>query len=110
MRAVIRSVATGAVTTASRDVELNGREVREGQYLGLLEDEPLVGGESFEEVASAVIDALLSAPHDTITVLTGADAPEIDALVDAVVVRHPDVELDVQAGGQPHYQLLIAAE
>jgi fatty acid kinase len=110
MRAAIGSVATGAVTTASRDVELNGLEVREGQYLGLLEDEPLVGGESFDEVASAVIDALLSAPHDTITVLTGADAPEIDALVDAVAVRHPDVEVDVQAGGQPHYQLLIAAE
>ncbi len=110
MREAIRSVATGAVTTASRDVELNGLEVREGDYLGLLEDEPVVGGESFDEVASAVIDALLSSPHDTMTVLTGADAPEIGDLVDAVTVRHPDVEVDVQAGGQPHYHLLIAAE
>jgi DAK2 domain fusion protein YloV len=106
----IGSVSTGAVTTASRDVELNGLEVREGQYLGLLEDEPLVGGESFDQVATAVIDALLSSPHDTMTVLTGADAPKIDELVDAVAVRHPDVELDVQPGGQPHYHLLISAE
>ena len=84
--------------------------MREGDYLGLLEDEPVVGGESFDEVASAVIDALLSSPHDTMTVLTGADAPEIDDLVDAVAVRHPDVEVDVQPGGQPHYHLLISAE
>jgi fatty acid kinase len=110
MRGAIDSVATAAVTIASRDVELNGLEIREGQYLGLLEDEPLVGGESFDEVAEAVIEALLSSPHDTMTVLTGADAPEIGDLVDEVATRHPEVEVDVQTGGQPHYHLLIAAE
>ena len=110
MREAIDSVATAAVTIASRDVELNGLEIREGQYLGLLEEEPLIGGESFAEVAGAVIEALLSSPHDTMTVLTGADAPEIDDLVDDVAIRHPDVEVDVQAGGQPHYHLLISAE
>ncbi|MGH3017796.1 MAG: DAK2 domain-containing protein [Gaiellaceae bacterium] len=110
MSEAIGSVATAAVTIASRDVELNGLEIREGEYLGLLEDEPLVGGESFDEVAEAVIEALLSSPHDTMTVLTGADAPEITDLVDDVATRHPEVEVDVQAGGQPHYHLLIAAE
>ena len=110
MREAIGSVATAAVTIASRDVELNGLEIREGQYLGLVDDEPLVGGESFDEVAEAVIEALLSSPHDTMTVLTGADAPEIGDLVDEVATRHPEVEVDVQAGGQPHYHLLIAAE
>ena len=110
MREAIDSVATAAVTIASRDVELNGLEIREGQYLGLVEDEPLVGGESFDEVAEAVIEALLSSHHDTMTVLTGADAPEIGDLVDEVATRHPEVEVDVQAGGQPHYHLLIAAE
>ena len=110
MREAIGAVATGAVTTASRDVELNGLKIQEGQYLGLLEEEPLVGGESFDEVASAVIEALLSSPHDTMTVLTGEGAPGIDDLLEAVAMRHPDVEVDVQPGGQPHYHLLIAAE
>ncbi len=110
MREAIGSVATGAVTTASRDVELNGLAIREGQYLGLLEDEPVVGGEAFDEVANAVIEALLSSPYDTMTVLTGADAPVIDDLLEGVAVRHPEVEVDVQPGGQPHYHLLIAAE
>ena len=110
MREAIGSVATGAVTTASRDVELNGLAIREGQYLGLLEEEPVVGGETFDEVANAVIEALLSEPHDTMTVLTGAESPVIDDLLEGVAVRHPEVELDVQPGGQPHYHLLIAAE
>jgi DAK2 domain fusion protein YloV len=110
MLEAIGSVATAAVTTASRDVDLNGLEVREGQFLGLLDDEPLVGGESFDEVATAVIDALLSSPHDTLTVLIGAGAPEIDGIVGQVATRHPEVEVDVQDGGQPHYHLLISAE
>jgi hypothetical protein len=110
MREAVGSVATGAVTTASRDVELDGLAVCEGQYLGLLEEEPVVGGETFDEVATAVIEALLSAPHDTMTVLTGADAPVLDDLLEGVAVRHPEVEVDVQPGGQPHYHLLIAAE
>ena len=76
----------------------------------MLEDEPLVGGESFDEVASAVVDALLAAPHDVLTLLAGAEAPPLDALVSLVEERHPDVEVDVQSGGQPHYHLLIAAE
>jgi DAK2 domain fusion protein YloV len=110
MRDALDSVATAAVTTASRDVELNGLRIHEGQYLGLLEEEPLVGGESFDEVAGAVVEALLASPHDMLTFLTGAESPPVDALVSLVEERHPDVEVDVQPGGQPHYHLLISAE
>jgi DAK2 domain fusion protein YloV len=110
MHEAIASVATAAVTTASRDVELNGLRIDEGQYLGLLEDEPLIGGESFDEVAGAVVEALLAEPHDLLTFLTGAEAPPVDALVSLVEERHPEVEVDVQPGGQPHYHLLISAE
>lgn len=104
------AVATAAVTTASRDVDLDGLRVRRGQYLGLLEDEPVVGGDSFEHVAGEVVDALLGASCEVLTLLTGQDAPPVDAIVSAVADRHPDVEVDVQRGGQPHYHLLISAE
>jgi dihydroxyacetone kinase-like predicted kinase len=104
------AVATAAVTRASRDVELNGLRISRGQYLGLVDDEPVVGGDSFEEVARDVVDALLTSPHDMLTLLMGEDAPAVDDLVSAVAERHPEVEVDVQRGGQPHYHLLISAE
>ena len=44
------------------------------------------------------------------TLLTGADEPELDDLLERIQERHPDLELDVQAGGQPHYPLLLSAE
>ena len=110
MRGAVEALSTAAVTIASRAVELNGLEIREGDYVGLLEDEPFTGGESFEDVATAVVEAMLAEPHDVLTLLTGADAPELAQLLATVEDRHPDVEVDVQAGGQPHYHLLLSAE
>ncbi len=106
----LASVSTGAVTTASREVELSGRRVRRGDYLGLLEGEPVAGGPDFHEVASAVVERLLAEPREVLTLLIGRDEPPLEGLLSLLRERHPEVELDVQAGGQSRYQLLMAAE
>ena len=110
MREALASVVTGEVTIASRDASLNGIAVRRGAYLGLVADEPVATGEDFDEVARAVVERLLSEPRALLTLLAGADAPQLDGLRAYVHERHPDIELDVQAGGQPHYPLLVSAE
>jgi hypothetical protein len=111
MRAVLDGLATGEVTVASRDVEMNGLAIRRGNYLGLADGEPVAGGSSFEEVAEAVVERLLAEPRDVLTVLVGQERPqELGTLLERVAASHPDVELDVQEGGQPHYPLLLAAE
>jgi len=45
-----------------------------------------------------------------LTLLTGEDEPELEGLLRTLQERHPEVELDVQPGGQPHYPLLLSAE
>ena len=110
MGEALESVATGAVTVASRDVQLNGVAVESGKWLGLVDGEPMAGGGSFDEVARAVMDTLLAEPRGVVTLLSGEDAPGLDALVEHVRRTHPDLELEVHDGGQPHYPLLLAAE
>jgi hypothetical protein len=110
MESALAGVATGAVTVASRAVELDGLAVRAGAYLGLLEGEPVAGGAAFEEVAAAVVSHLLAQPRDVLTILTGEQAPPLNGLLDRVAASHPGVEVDVQEGGQPHYPLLLSAE
>lgn len=110
MRELLETVATGEVTIASRDVDMNGLAVRKGAWLGLAEGEAVAGGSDFEEVAAAVADRLLCEPRGVLTLLTGADEPDLDGLVRRIEERHPDLELDVQSGGQPHYALLLSAE
>jgi uncharacterized protein len=110
MREAIESVATGAVTIASRDVELNGVAVRKGKWLGLADGQPVAGGDTFDEVAHAVLERLLAEPRGVVTLLTGEEPQPLDALIATLAAEHPEVELDVHAGGQPHYPLLLSAE
>jgi DAK2 domain fusion protein YloV len=110
MREAVEAVATGAVTIASRDVQLNGVSVRSGAWLGLAEGEPVAGGDTFTEVAEAVLERLLGEPRDVLTLLTGEDPPALEPLLDGIRTRHPELELEVHEGGQPHYPLLLAAE
>jgi uncharacterized protein len=110
MSEVLEGVVTGEVTIASRDVELNGVAVRKGGWLGLAGGEAVAVGDEFEDVAARVTETLLAEPRMVLTLLTGVDAPDLDALTERIRERHPDLELDVQAGGQPHYPLLLSAE
>ena len=110
MGIAIGQVATGAVTIASRDVELDGVAVREGAWLGIADGTAVAGGEQFDEVARVVVDRLLSEPRDVLTLLTGEEPPPLESLLIAIGERHPNIELDVHEGGQPHYPLLLAAE
>jgi DAK2 domain fusion protein YloV len=110
MLEALEAVATGEVTVASRTTELDGVSIREGAYLGLANGDAVASGESFVEVADAVAERLLTDGRETLMLLTGADGPELDGLLERLRERHPGLELDVQEGGQPHYPLLLAAE
>ena len=104
------AVATGAVTIASRDVQTNGLAIRKGSWLGLADGVPVAGGE-FDEVVRAVVARLLADPRGVLTLLTGEDTPPpLDGVLGEIAAAHPDVELDVHDGGQPHYALLLSAE
>jgi DAK2 domain fusion protein YloV len=110
MRDALAGLATGEVTIASRDAELNGMAIHKGNYFGLAEGEPVAEGESFDAVAEAVVERLLAEPREVLTLLTGQDDPDVDRLLARIAAEHPEVEVDVQAGGQPHYPLLLSAE
>jgi dihydroxyacetone kinase-like predicted kinase len=70
----------------------------------------VAGGDSFDEVAAAVIERLLAQPREVLTLLTGEDEPQLDALLQQIEGAHPELELEVHEGGQPHYPLLVSAE
>src|SRR5438876_1007793 len=110
MEEALATVATGAVTVASKDAQLNGLRIQKGNFLGLAGGVPIAQGESFDEVATAVVERLLAEPRGVMTFLTGEEEPDLAELVARVQAQHPDVELEVHSGGQPHYPLLLSAE
>jgi DAK2 domain fusion protein YloV len=110
MNEVAAAVAAGEVTRASRDVQLNGVAIRSGDWLGLADGDPVAGGDDFAEVALGVVVRLLAEPRGILTLLTGAEPQPLDGLLERLGTAHPELEVEVHEGGQPHYPLLLGAE
>jgi len=104
------AVATGEVTVASRDVELDGVAVRKGAWLGLAEGRAVACDDDLDVVVDAVVERLLDEDREVLTILSGEGAPDVDALETRIRERHPTVEVEAHQGGQPHYPLLLSAE
>jgi hypothetical protein len=103
-------VRSGAVTRASRDALVGDLAVEEGQFLGLVDGEPVTAGPLLQPVAREVLEHLLEGDADVLTILAGENAVGLDDLVAFVQEQHPELEVEVHEGGQPHYPLLFGAE
>ncbi|MFN8077048.1 MAG: DAK2 domain-containing protein [Kineosporiaceae bacterium] len=70
------------------------------------------GGAGAARVAVAVLDRLLAAGGELVTLVSGAEVPEdlVAAVCAHLGQRHPDVEVSLHDGGQPRWPLLIGVE
>ena len=103
-------VRAGSVARASRSAKFGDVDVAEGEFLGLVDGEPVASGEILEPVATDVVARLVGDGADVLTVLVGDGAGVSDEVVDAIRAAHPRLEVEVHEGGQPHYPLLFAVE
>ena len=110
MEEAAAAVRAGSVARASRSAKVGDVDVAEGEFLGLVEGEPVASGETLEPVATDVVVRLVGAGADVLTVLVGDGAGASDGVVDAIRAAHPSLEVEVHEGGQPHYPLLFAVE
>ena len=110
MEEAAAAVRAGSVARASRSAKVGDVDVAEGEFLGLVDGEPVASGEALEPVATDVVARLVGDGADVLTVLVGDGAGESDGVVDAIRAAHPSLEVEVHEGGQPHYPLLFAVE
>lgn len=100
------------VTTAVRDSTTPVGDCRAGDALGLVAGSVAVVGSDVEEVAKAVVQLLLAAGGELVTVVVGEQAAPgaTDRLASYLLDTHPGVQALVLDGGQPHYPFLIGVE
>jgi hypothetical protein len=106
----LASIATGEVTIASRDAELDGVPIRKGDFLGLVDGTAVAAGQDMTTVVEDVVARVLAGEREWLAILTGEGAPSLDGLVAGLERDHPGIVIEVHAGGQPHYPLLFVAE
>ena len=106
----LASVATGEVTVASRDAELDGVTIRRGEFLGLVDGNAVASASEVDTVVSEVVERVLDGDREWLALLVGNDPPPLDGLLARLESEHPEVDVEVHEGGQPHYPLLLVAE
>jgi DAK2 domain fusion protein YloV len=109
MTSILETITTGEVTVASKDATLDGLEIREGSFFGLVDGRAVSTGTELEEVALQVVVRAADG-HHSLVLVTGEEPPDVARLREAIAQARPDLELDFIEGGQPHYPLLVAAE
>jgi DAK2 domain fusion protein YloV len=115
VRAMERSaqeVRTGEVTTAVRDVSVNGLAVQEGQIIGLVDGELIFAGEDLDAVVLAVLRQMGAEDAEILTLYCGETVAEESAqdLVGRIEASFPQAEVEIVEGGQPHYHYILSAE
>ncbi|MBW5444660.1 DAK2 domain-containing protein [Cohnella sp. CFH 77786] len=112
MTKAFERVLTGSVTQAVRDTQMDGLDIRAGQYIGILDKTIVAAADSAEEAGFRLLERMLSGGGEIVTILTGEGAAEEQAerLEAWLGERYPDAEVETHEGGQPLYPFLFAVE
>lgn len=102
----------GAITVSSRDAMTSGGFCHPGDILGLADGDIIEVGSDEFTVACRVIERLLSAGAELVTVVTGAEADValVERLERTVRDRHAGVDVIVYEGLQPFWPLIFGVE
>lgn len=111
MTATARHVRHGAVTIAARQAMTMAGPCEPGDALGVIAGDFAVVGEELGGVALVVLDRLLAAGGELVTIVSGADSAGLAERATAWVEEfHPHVDVVVYDGGQERYPLLMSVE
>ena len=112
MMEAIDCVLSGQVTYAVRDTQIDGHDVKKGDYIAI-NDEGLVASETdIKDSVIKMLDGMVSDDYELISIYYGSDVDEADAEAIAAVVEEKYSYLDVELeyGGQPVYYYIISVE
>ena len=108
----IKNVKTGQVTYAVRETHIDDKEIHEGDIMGIGDSGILAVGKDLEETTKELIANLVDEDSELISIYYGEEVSEEDAekFTEEITELYPDVDVDIQFGGQPIYYYVLAVE
>jgi DAK2 domain fusion protein YloV len=112
MTKALANVKTGEITIATRTVEIDGVSVKDGQVIALLDGKLALAAGSVEEGVLDLLEKAGAGEAEIVTLFYGEGMPHVEAnrIADLVKAKYSSLEVEVQEGGQPHYQFIISIE
>lgn len=108
----VQNVIGSEITMAVRDVTLNGRAIKKGDYIAITDGEITAVSDSSEGAVKEMLSAIDMDEYEIITLFVGKNVTEDEraTLVDELEELYPDCEVVVYEGGQEVYDYMIAIE
>ena len=112
MMAEIENVKTGQVTYAVRDTEIDGKTIKQNDFMGIGDKSILSVGTDLRATTLEMVDAMVDEDSAIVSIYFGSDSDKDSAneLAAAIEEKYPDVEVEVNDGGQPIYYYVISVE
>ena len=112
MTQAAKRVHTVLITRAARDSTYDGCEIKEGEYIALLEDSLIINSSVSDDVIESVASVLKEFSPEFITVFAGEEVndDEASSVMERISVLLPGAEASIIPGGQPVYNYIISAE
>ena len=112
MMAEIENVKTGQVTYAVRDTEIDGKTIKQNDYMGIGDKSILSVGQDLKATTLEMVDEMVDEDSAIVSIYYGEDVSEEAAEEIAAVIeeKYPDVEVEINNGGQPIYYYVISVE
>ena len=112
MEEEMQLIKSGQVTYAVRDTNMDGKDIKQGDFMGLTDKTIVSVGSDLQGTAKELIESLLDEDSELVSLYYGSDATKEQAeqLAEDIESTHEDVEVEVQYGGQPVYSYFISVE
>ena len=112
MEEEMQLIKSGQVTYAVRDTNMDGKDIKQGYFMGLTDKTIVSVGSDLQGTAKELIESLLDEDSELVSLYYGSDATKEQAeqLAGDIENTHEDVEVEVQYGGQPVYSYFISVE
>ncbi|MCL1787232.1 MAG: DAK2 domain-containing protein, partial [Defluviitaleaceae bacterium] len=112
MKEAMGAVHSGQITHAVRDTVLDGKKIKEGDYLCIYDGDIVLVKKDLKTAARALVKHMVEQGGALVSIYHGEGATTADAedLAAHIATKHPDVEVEVYEGQQPLYSYILSVE
>ncbi len=105
-------VVAGEVTQAVRDSTSDAGPITAGDWIGIARTGIVSVRPTMVEAATGLLASILDDEHELLTVIAGEESDDeaTTAIQEWIGTTHPDVDMEVHAGGQPLYPYYFGLE
>ena len=105
-------VKTGQVTYAVRDTSMDGIDIKQGDIMGIGDKVIHCTGDDIEAITLELVENLVDDDSDLISLYYGEEVKKEDAqqIQDKLEEKYPEIEIDLNYGGQPIYYYILSVE